>query len=440
VAVVRPEPQLAQLGNGFSLWAIERNSPTLSLRVSCRVGSRDNPKGRAGLAALTTRMLTEGTTAKTSLELATAAEALGTALAQNSGRDESSIEMEVLPEHEERAINLLAEVLLTPGFHEEDFLRVRAEWLDDLTVQRENPTRLAWLIGYRALLGPEHGVGSQGTPSEIRSVDSKAMRAFFSEQWRPERCALLAVGPTSTSDLEAIAGEAFGGWAPGKPRSPAAPPVLSPPGRTQTYVFDRPGSVQTSIFIAGSVPRRHEPGHEARGALNNLLGGLFTSRLNLNLREKNAYTYGAFSTLVTTQDWGLWAISTSVRNDVTRAALNEVANELNLVRTPGSVIEEELFRSKTDLIFNTSANLEHTSMLLDELQELFVYELRTDYFSTYAQLVSKLDLEQINAQLVHVPQQAHVVALVGDQRKLVDANLLDEHTRSVGLQWLDSVD
>lgn len=437
VPIEHPEPQLAQLGNGFSLWVIERNSPTLSLRVTCRIGSRDNPESAAGLAAITQRMLTEGTTKRSALELAISAESLGTSLRESSSRDSSSLQLEVLPEHEEQAIELLAEVLRQPAFRAEDFERVRAEWLDDLTVQRQDPTQLSWLLGYRALLGPRLGLGSQGTPSHIRKLELSRVKSFYEANWSPDRCALLAVGPTTTSNVEGVAAELFGNWQPGKPRRPEPELPLLPQGRTTVYVLDRPGSVQTAIFVAGLVPKRYEPGHEAREVLNNLFGGLFTSRLNTNLREKNAYSYGAFSSLVTTRDWGLWVISTSVETSVTAPALQEVRNELAQLRAPGSIRLDEIERARTDLSFRVSAHLEHTSSLLEELHELFVYEIDTDYFRNQSAMLNDVGLEHIASQLGHVPDRAHVIAIVGDQRKLLAQGLLDEHTRSVGLQWID---
>ncbi len=438
--VKHPEPQLMQLGNGLALWVMERDSATLSLRLVCRVGSRDNPDGYAGLAAVTSRMLTEGTSNKTALELAVAAENLGTSLTETSGRDSSSLGLEVLPEHEDVAIELLAEVAQRPAFRDADFERVRAEWLDDLIVQRQEPTRLAWLLGYRALLGPDLGIGSQGTPASIRKLQARDVREFHKRQWTPDRCALLAAGPTSTSSVEGLAAEAFASWPPGRSRFPKPLDSVSAPGRSMTYVFDRPGAVQTAIFLAGASPKRYAPGHEGREVLNNLFGGLFTSRLNTNLREEHGYTYGAFSTLVTTIDWGLWAVSTSVRADVTAPSLQEINAELDRLVTPGSIEQAEVERARTDLAFQASANLVHTNRLLGELEELFVYELQTDYFSTYPERVRQVDIPQLTPELRYVPHQARVVVLVGDQRSFANMGLLDEYTRSVGLQWLDGED
>ncbi len=439
VTLQRPIPQVAQLGNGFWLWVIDRPTPTVSLRISCRVGGRDNPVGKAGLAAITTRMLTEGTQKKSALQLAIAAESFGASLEHESGRDSSSLDLEVLPEHAERAIELLAEVVREPAFRAEDFARVQAEWVDDLTLQRQDPTHLAWLIGYRALLGPQQGVASQGTPSQVRSLKLDDVRKFMSSMWTPERCGMLAAGPISTSDIEPIVSDLLGDWPPRRGRD-ETPQTASPPGRRAVYVFDRPGAVQTAIFHGTMVPKRYAPGHEARQVLNNLFGGLFTSRLNLNLREKNAYTYGAFSTLVTTLDWGIWAVSTNVRSDVTAASLREIAAEFNQLLAPNAIGDEELQRARTDLIFKTSANLEHTGKLLDELEEIFVFELPAEYFAQYSDAVASVDAEKLGEQLKYTPRNNEVIALVGDQRQLLAAGVLDEYTRSVGLQWLDGTD
>jgi zinc protease len=437
VTYEHPQPELAHLGNGFALWVLERDTPTLSLRITCRVGSRDNPDGKAGLAAFTTRLMTEGTMQKTSLQLATAVETLGTSLYQDSGRDSSSLGLEVLSEHEALGVELLAEVSRSPGFRNADVTRVRREWLDDLDLQRQDPSALAWLGGMRALLGPRLGVSTRGSPGDIASISPDDVRLFHASQWTPERCGLLAVGPTSMGNIEGLALDHFGGWRPGKVRSPKPEGAPAPPAQTTVYVFDRPGAVQTALFVGALAPPRYAPGHEARQTLNNLFGGLFTSRLNLNLREKHAYTYGAYSSLVTSRDWGIWAVSTSVRTDVTAPALEQIMLELQQLRAPGSITPDEFERSRTDLIFHNDASLEHNSELLDELDELLVYEMPTDYFANYRSTLEALTLESLAEQQAHVPARGLVIVLVGDQSKLQQAGSFAPERRDVGLQWLD---
>lgn len=438
--VVRPVAESVQLGNTFSVWVMPKDSGTLSLRVSCRIGARDNPQGKSGLAALTARMLTEGTEQKSALELAVASESLGATLHEGSDRNASSVELEVLPGDEEAAVALLAEVVRHPSFLEKDLVRVRSEWLDDLASQRDDPALLAWLVGYRALLGPRLGIPPNGTPSDVRDISSKDLRSFWAANWTPERCALLAVGPTSANSLEGIASSYFGSWKPGKGESGRTPAPLAAPARTTLYVFDRPDAVQTALFVAGTAPPLHAPGHEAREVLNGLFGGLFTSRLNQNLRERNAYTYGAFSTFVGTRDWGLWAAATSVRTDVTVPALSELLAEWQGLLRQGTIKEDEIARSRSDLIYKTSAHLEHTSSLLEELEEIFVNELEADYFGKLPETLAHTGAAEIGKELQYVPTQGAVIAVVGDQSKMGDLTSFAEQRRSVGLQWLDGGD
>jgi zinc protease len=437
VELVRPEPASLQLGNGFSVWALTAPTGTLSLRVTCRIGARDNPVGKSGLAALTTRLLTEGTEHKSALELAVASESLGTSLSEASGRNASSIELEVLPRDEEQAIALLAEVIRKPAFLEKDLVRVRSEWLDDLVSQREDPGQLSWLVGYRALLGPRWGIAPNGTPADVKKLSIKDLRTFWAAHFRPERCALLAVGPISVNSIEGIAATHFGGWRPGKSAQSEPLPPISAPARTSLYIFDRPGAVQTALFVAGSAPSAHAEGHEARMVLNNLFGGLFTSRLNQNLREKNAYTYGAFSTFVGTRDWGLWAASTSVRSDVTKPALTELLAEWQGLLAAGTLQDAEIARARSDLVFRTSAHLEHTSSLLGELEEIFVNELAASYYSELPATLQGVNQDQVRKQLRYVPAQSAVIAVVGDQTQIGDLSGFSETRRAVGLQWLD---
>jgi zinc protease len=248
---------------------------------------------------------------------------------------------------------------------------------------------------------------------------------------------LLAAGPSSLSAIEGAAAPLFGAWRPSKTTQRERKVTLAAPARNTVYVLDRPNAVQTALFVAGAAPRKYEPGHEARQVLNNLFGGLFTSRLNQNLREKNAYTYGAFSTFMGTRDFGFWAASTSVRTDSSEQALTEIFAEWQRLATPEGIEQAEIARAQTDLVFKVAADLEHTSALLDELEEIFVYELAADHYSNVTSALKAVTAAELALQLPHIPGgSGSVVAVVGAQSKLGDLSKFGL-VRPVGLQWLD---
>jgi zinc protease len=253
--------------------------------------------------------MTEATRRRGALDLAVAAESLGSSLSQDAGRDGSSLSVEVLPSDLYAALALLSEVALEPRFDPADVSRIKKQWLDDLTSERKSPPRLASLAGLRALLGPVTGAPVNGSPSDVRSLSRGDLLAFHARQFVPENLALVAVGDV---DLERLrqAAELHLGRLPR--RAPTPPPKLdapTAPRASHVWLIDRPGSVQSSIFAAQGFPARSTPGHDARQVMNNLLGGLFTSRLNLNLREQHAYTYGVRSAALSTRGWGAFVVA-----------------------------------------------------------------------------------------------------------------------------------
>ncbi len=159
-------------------------------------------------------------------------------------------------------------------------------------------------------------------------------------------------------------------------------------------VVDRPDSVQSALFAVQQFPKRSEPGFEVREVMGKVVGGLFTSRINLNLREEHAFTYGAFAQPIASEQWGAFFASTSVRTDVTADALRELVKELEKAKNPalGAPIEPaEVARAKADLIHTLGASLEHGSRLAEAVTTLFVDALPADYDARYPSLLEPID-------------------------------------------------
>jgi zinc protease len=422
-AVTYPLAEHDRLDNGMHVYVIRRPTGvlTLSLVVRC-----DPPEpGRTGLAALTARMLTEGTLDHPGLALAEAAESLGSTLASDAGRDSLTVGLTTLRSDASPALALLAEVVQRPSFDPSVVARVRSEWIDGLLAERQEPSRIASLVGLRAQLGEIHGAPVGGAVEDVRQLDAADLRAYHVRAFVPSRAALVVVGDVALDDIRADVAHLFGSWT-GTPVPGAVPsPMPEPPVRTKVLVVDRPGAVQTALFVSQPLPKRGMPGYEARQVVNSLLGGLFTSRINTNLREKHAYTYGAQSVVVATRYWGAWIATTSVKTDVTAPALEQLVSELKGVQDPERgrpIANDELARAKADLVATLGAHLERIERVESDTQTLFTYELPSDYFSDYPERVAAVTREsaeeQAKTQLA--PERLTVVA-VGDRARIAAA-------------------
>ena len=417
-----PVPDAGTLKNGLKLFVAQRPGGVVSLSVITRHGASSVGSGKSGLAALTARMLTEATQAKNNFQLAEAAESLGSTLADDAGRDYSSVSLQTLKPDVERGLSLLAEVVQKPAFRPADWERVKAEWLDGLIAERQSPSRLASLVGLRALLGEAFGAPVGGGISDVKLLNVRDLQTFHKRAWAPNTAALIVCGDVTLVEVQKHAERWFGAW---QRRGDAPPEQViepKPPAKTGVLLVDRPGAVQSAVFAVHPLPPRKAEGHEARQVLSNLLGGLFTSRINQNLREEHAYTYGARSQAIATRQWGAFVVSTSVKTEVTSEAVGELLGELTAIHGSPAlepIAEDELLRSKTDLVNALGAHLEHVDKVAADLEALYSLGLEPDYFARYPEIIWSLPLGAVvkEAELRLAPDRMLVV-VVGDRRQI----------------------
>jgi zinc protease len=413
-----PTPAQAKLSNGLSIAVVRKTVPVASISLVFRHGGAACPVGKSGLAALTARMLTEGTRKHPGVKLAEAVEQLGSVLDEDVGRDTSSLSLSALTADVDRAIELLGEVVTEPGFVPADFERVQREWLDGLRAERQAPERLASMAGLGTLLGKPHGSPVGGSLVDVQKLNVQDLVDFHRKAYGAADAILIVVGDVELSAVQKSAEKAFKKL--GKGQSGLEQP-FSPKARVparQIVLVDRPGAVQSALFLAQLMPKRSEPGFESRELLTTLFGGLFTSRLNLNLREEHAYTYGARAQNIGTQHWGAFYIATSVRTDVTAEALKEALGELARLKEPklGKPIEpKEIARARADLVQSVGARLEYGGRIGSTLAELWLHGLPADYYARYPGMLDAETPEKLTRTASAIDVEHLVVVVVGDR-------------------------
>jgi zinc protease len=405
----------------MSVCVVRRPVGVASLSVVARGGGARLPLGKSGLASLTARMMTEGTAKRSALAVAEAAESLGSTLEQSAGRDYVRLGLMTAREDFDQGLELLAEVVQKPAFAKKELERVRAEWLDSIEAERQSPSRLASLAGLRLLLGNVAGAPVNGSKKDVQALQRDDLIKFHRENFVPENMALLVVGDLSMADVKAAADKHFGGFRAKATTPPAKLTLPEPPASRRVVLVDRPGSVQSAIFIAQPFPKRSDPGFETRELLNQIVGGLFTSRLNTNLREEHAYTYGASSADIATRDWGAFVVMTSVRTDVTTEALAEAVTELEKVRTASlgrPITQTEVDVARADLKQRLGTSLVHTGEIAARVQDVFVYGLGGDYYRKYPSTLDASAPEQVSAEGGRLDPGRALVVVVGDKSQI----------------------
>jgi predicted Zn-dependent peptidase len=421
-ALKLPRVEKQQLSNGLPVWVVERHEvPVVQVNLVVQSGSSEDPAGKYGVASLTAAMLMEGAGARSSLELADAIDFLGADLDTGSSSDASAVRLHTPVSRLADALAIMADVALRPTFPSPDLDRIRQERLTTLLQARDDPSTIAALAFSRVLYGTSnrYGTATMGTADTLRSFTPDDLRGFYTATFRPENATILVVGDVTPGTVMPLLERNFGPW---KPAAGAVPHITQPAPprrpRREIYLVDKPGAPQSQIRIGAVGAARSTPDYFPITVLNDILGGAaFSSRLNLNLREKHGYTYGASSTFDMRRDAGPFAAFAGVQTDKTADALKEFFNELNAIQQP--VPADELSRAKSFVSLRFPGGFETTGDISRRLEEAIVYRLPDDYFSRYVpniEAVTAADVQRVARSYIHPDQVAVVV--VGDRKAI----------------------
>ena len=435
-----PTIQKRQLSNGVPVWLVELHEvPVVQVNMVVLRGSADDPAGKFGVASLTAAMLEEGAGTRTSLELADAVDFLGATLGATSSIDASAVRLHVPVARLADALPLMADMALRPTFPKDELERLRRERLTAILQARDNAATIDALAFSRVLYGPTHryGTAANGTAQTISALGTEDLRAFYAAAFQPGNAALLVVGDTTMDKALPLLESNFGSWkaapAPSQSRIPEAP---QPATRT-VYLVDKPGAPQSQIRIGWVGVPRSTPDYFPVQVMNTVLGGSFSSRLNMNLREKNGYTYGASSLFDMRASAGPFVAAAGVQTDKTADALREFFNELNGILKP--VPADELSREKNYISLRYPQGFETTGDISRRLEDAIVYHLADDFFSKYVpsiEAVSAADVQRVAQKYIQPNRLAVVVT--GD-RKAIEAPIRALNLGPIKVLTLDEI-
>ena len=414
-ALKLPAIQKRQLSNGLPVWIVELHEvPVVQANLVVLSGSGDDPAGKFGVANLTASMLLEGAGSRSALEIADAVDFLGADLVANSGSDASAVRLHVPVARLAEALPIMADVALRPTFPNDELMRLRAQRLTAVIQARDDPETIGQLTFARVLYGTTHryGTAQAGAAQTIASFTVDDVRSFYTSVFRPNNAALLVVGDVAADRLVPLLETHFGKWqAPGSAPQHVALTTPPMPAARQVYLVDKPGAPQSQVRIGWAAVPRSTPDFFPIQVMNTVLGGAFSSRLNLNLREKNGYTYGASSLFDMRNFAGPFVAAAGIQTDKTAAALKEFFNELTAISQP--VPAEELARAKHYVSLRFPSGFETTGDISTRLEQVLVYRLPDDYFSTYVQkieAVTAADVQRVAQKYIQPSRLAVVIA------------------------------
>lgn len=401
--------------------------PLVTVLALVDAGAAADPAGQEGVAQLTASLLTEGAGPHSGLALADLLEGMGTALDAHADWDASVARLTTLSARLPDALAMLGLVLREPRFPADEFERLRDERIATLLQVQSEPRSLANEAFDATIFaaGARYAIPDGGSMRSVRGLTADAVRAFHAARYTPAATTLVIAGDVTADDALALVTRTFGDWQGAAPAPIAAPDTPAPTGRGVTIVA-KPGAPQTELRIGHAGPMRSTPDYFPLLLGNAVLGGLFGSRLNLNLRERHGYTYGAHSGF----DWrrfrAPFAMDAAVQSEVTGAAAREMLAEFAAIRE-GDVSEAELTLARDYLDGVFPIRFETTRAIAGALASLVTFGLPDDYFDTYRASVRTVHAESIrHAMAAHLdPARLQLVAVgdpavIGDQLAALD--------------------
>ncbi len=377
-----PDFERRCLSSGLSVIRLAVDGvPLVHLRLLLTAGGHHAPADAPGLPSFTAALLDEGTARRTGTELAAKIEGLGGYLATGAGWDATVIETEVLVEDLGTGTALLAEVAREPSFPDHEVGRVRRQLQAEVKRREAQPSAVADRQFERILYhGTAYGTPLIGTHDSLERMDRDTVLDFYSRHVTPVGATLVAVGDVTSEQLTEHAEAALAGWS----GDPIAKPRIetAPQDALRVEIVDRPGAAQTEIRVGHIGIHRAHPRYLAAAVLSCLLGGKFTSRLNLNLREKHGFTYGVRSSFGKRGGAAPFVISTALANEHVGRAVGEIFGEVRrlLDEAPG---ESEVADTRDYLIGSFPYTVETLHGLAARLSDLAIYGLPDDYYGVY---------------------------------------------------------
>lgn len=417
-----PPIEKTKLDNGLEVWMVEQKElPIVSMNLVLKTGSSNEPDNRTGVAGMTSQLLDDGTKTRSAADIANQLQAIGANLNANSGWDSTNVTLQTLTRNLDQALDIYADIVLNPAFPAKELESLRARSLIGLRQQRSNPNAISNNVYNKVLYG-DHPYGRDNTEATIRAITRDDVQNYYDATFRPNNGVLIVVGDFDKAALKARIARAFGDWKPGDV-SARALPAAKPLEKARIFIVDRPGSAQSVVSIGQIGVDRSNPDFYALNVMNRILGGAFTSRVNMNLREDKGYTYGARTNWSFRRGAGPFSAGGDIQTAYTKEAVVEFIRELNDIRGGRPVTEKELEYNKQSLIRQYPAGFETVGAISNNLANLVTYGLPDSYFNDFISKVSAVTLNDVNrVARQYLDPEKMAIVIVGD-RKVIEPGL-----------------
>jgi zinc protease len=383
------------LPNGLTIMLVEyKKLPLVHFRLVARGGSAMDPEGQEGIATMATSLMREGTSTRSSPEIAQAIDFIGGSLSAAAGLDYCAVNAEVLNKDIDMGLALFADIILHPVFPKEEIERERKQRLANLEALKEEPPSIASVVFNRLVYAPHpYGKQSFGTKSSIAALTREQLVEFHRNIFAPNNSILVVVGDISEHDMLSKLTKAFDDWGRETEQEISLPAPVRLQGR-KVILVNKPDATQTQIRVGNIGVDIKHPDRFAIVVANTILGGGFTSRLNNELRVRRSLTYGVDSRFPANLAGGTYAIYTFTKNETVSDLIDALLGELHKFRDKG-VTSEELHKAQNYVAGSFARSLQAPEALAAKLTDIELYGLPKDYLETYIRKLKTVKLEDV---------------------------------------------
>jgi zinc protease len=418
-----PPMQKATLSNGLKVVLAERHTaPVVNFSLMVKSGYAADPPDAPGTASFSQRMLDEGTTTRDSLKIAEELESLSANFNAGANLDWATVNLNTLKVNLDQALNVYGDLILHPAFPQKDFERIQKNRLAQIKSEKVQPQSMALRVVPGLLYGKGHPYAlpftGTGTEASVGKMTREDLARFHNTWFKPNNATLLVVGDTTLAEIRPKLERLFASWKPGDVPKRTIPQVQQPE-KSVVYLLDRPGSGQSVIFGAQLGPPENDPNSIPLDLVNNIFGGNFSSRINMNLREDKHWSYGVTSFLADAAGQRPYVSISPVQTDKTTESLSELVAEYKNFVGPKPISHDELKDAQDNATLGLPGSFETVQELAGAYSTILQYDMPEDYYNTYTQKVQSLTPETANSMAKRFILPDHLIwVVVGDMSKV----------------------
>lgn len=438
--LVFPDIERAELENGLKVVLATRNAvPVVNISLQFDAGYAADSFGTLGSASFAMAMLDEGTATRDALQIAAEAESLGAFISTDSDLDTSMAYLSALKSQLQPSLDLFSEIVKEPAFPDEELVRLRKRWIAGIGQEKNEPVQLALRTLPLLMYGDDHAYGipftGSGTEASINALTRDELVSWHQTWIRPSNGTLFVVGDTTMEEILPLLNQYFGAWKENRMAVPEKNIAEVAMREGAVYLIDKPGAPQSLILAGHVAPATGVDNNIDILTMNDVIGGSFTARVNMNLREDKGWAYGAYTFMQDARGQRPWLAYAPVQTDKTADSIKELKREMDEFLNSSPARQDELDKSVRNNVNSLPGQFETAGAVLDALLSNDRFGRPDDYVSSLKSRYKAVDLAAVRAAAAQVIHPDNLIWLI-----VGDLEQIEQQIRDLGLGVVQIID